>query len=582
MDYLNSAMLLYLTRQLDWDTYILRRKGPDADIGAEREALLEVVRTCASICADLEPAARAGWELEARLEAGDVKLPPHMAQGYEKLREAGLVSFTIAEEYGGFALPKLVMNMAIQLISRADASLMTVLGLQAGVANDIELYASDALKREYLPRFASGELWGAMDLTEPHAGSDLGAITTRAYEVNGQSLIEGQKIFITNGGAQVHLVLARDDASFDKSRGTTEGLSLFLVPRTLPDGKPNAITVERLESKLGLHGSPTCSIRLDRAVGYRIAEQGRGFKAMLQLMNHARLGVAAQGIGISEAALHESLAYAAQRVQFGKPIGEQPLMKSMLARMVMATEGSRALLYRTCWLIDRNEATAAYLAREGDAISAAERSALEAQMERDTACVRLLTPLAKYLATESCDQVTRMAIQIHGGLGFMKESTVGRPAPRRHHHHDLRGHLRDPGLLRAQGDRARRARHPVPGAARRARQAHQRAAALARRERRGGHRARHGGVGGALARHQLRTAVCASDGRDGDHPGRGHRAPGPGGVRSRANAAGAGLDPAAPARARDARCTHIRGRQRAARALREDHRAGVAPRRSRT
>jgi alkylation response protein AidB-like acyl-CoA dehydrogenase len=426
MEYLNPAMLLYLTRLLDWDTYLSRRKGPDVDVRAEREALLEVVRTCASICADLEPAARAGWELEAALERGEVKLPPHMAQGYEKLREAGLVSFTIAEEYGGFALPKLVMNMAIQMIGRADASLMTVLGLQAGVANDIELYASEELKREYLPRFASGELWGAMDLTEPQAGSDLGAITTRAYDVNGQSLIEGQKIFITNGGAQVHLVLARDDASFDKSRGTTEGLSLFLVPRTLPDGKPNAVKVERLEGKLGLHGSPTCAIRLERAVGYRIAEKGRGFKAMLQLMNHARLGVAAQGIGISEAALHESLAYAAQRVQFGKPIGEQPLMKSMLARMVMATEGSRALLYRTCWLIDRNEATAAYLAREGASISEPERSALQAQMERDQACVRLLTPLAKYLATESCDQVTRMAIQIHGGLGFMKESAVGR------------------------------------------------------------------------------------------------------------------------------------------------------------
>ena len=161
------------------------------------------------------------------------------------------------------------------MVARADAALMTVMGLQAGVAEDIQKYAPEALAQLYLPRFVAGELQGAMDLTEPQAGSDLGAILTRATEENGRCFLDGEKIFITNGGAGVHLVLAREADTFEQTKGTTKGLSLFICTRVLPDGKPNTLTVERLEHKLGLHGSPTAAIRFERAEAWRIGVRRR-------------------------------------------------------------------------------------------------------------------------------------------------------------------------------------------------------------------------------------------------------------------------------------------------------------------
>jgi hypothetical protein len=315
------------------------------------------------------------------------------------------------------------------MVSRADAGLMTILGLQAGVAEDLQRYGSDALKQEYLPRFASGEVMGAMDLTEPQAGSDLGAIQTRASLEEGRHFIDGDKIFITNGGCEIHLVLARDDATFDQSKGTTKGLSLYLVPRTGPSGEANGVHVTRLEEKLGIHGSPTAAIHFEHAEGFLVGRSGEGFKAMLALMNNARLGVAAQGIGIAEAALGVALQYARDRVQFGQPIAEQPLMKDRLANMTLALEGSRALLYRACSLVDQNHAIEKALAREGDqsgTYAAAERAEIEALHERNATRIRLLTPLAKYMGTEAADSISRDAIQIHGGLGFMAESEAGK------------------------------------------------------------------------------------------------------------------------------------------------------------
>ena len=223
-------------------------------------------------------------------------------------------------------------------------------------------------------------------------------------------------------------MLARDHDTFDQSKGTTKGLSLYLVPRTLPDGTKNGVTVTRLEEKLGIHGSPTAAITFTRAEGFLVGTKGEGFKAMLSLMNNARLGVAAQGIGIAEAALQTALQYARDRVQFGVPIAEQPLMKDRLAEMTIELEGSRALLYRACALVDQNHAIEKALARidgGSDELSAAERVELQALYERNATRIRLLTPLAKYMGTEAADDITRDAIQIHGGLGFMAESRVG-------------------------------------------------------------------------------------------------------------------------------------------------------------
>jgi alkylation response protein AidB-like acyl-CoA dehydrogenase len=426
---MGDAALLYLQELIDWESYFRWRKGEASDVELDRAALREVLETAAQICSEQEPALRAGWNECARLEDGQVIRPAHIEETLDKFREAGLVSFGVDEKYGGFALPSFVANVILQMVSRADAGLMTVLGLQAGVAEDIQAFASDELKNEYLPRFASGEVMGAMDLTEPQAGSDLGAIQTRATEEDGRFFVDGSKIFITNGGCEIHLVLARDDSTYDQSKGTTKGLSLYLVPRTLPSGDKNGLEVTRLEDKLGIHGSPTAAIQFTRAEGFLVGEQGDGFKAMLSLMNNARLGVAAQGVGVAEAALNVALEYAKQRVQFGQPIAEQPLMKDRLARMTLELEGGRALLYRACALVDQNQAIEAALDRSekgSNELSAGERVELEALRERNDVRIRLLTPLAKYMGTEAADSISRDAIQIHGGLGFMAESEAGK------------------------------------------------------------------------------------------------------------------------------------------------------------
>jgi alkylation response protein AidB-like acyl-CoA dehydrogenase len=423
--YLHEGVLLYLRELVDWDGYFRMRKGDDVEVEAERAALVSVMETVAEVCQEIEADSREGWEEPSRLEEGQVVWPPHVQRGYERLKQAGLVSLGVEEQYGGFELPALVGNMILEKVARSDASLMTIVGLQAGVAEDIQKYASEDLKQSYLPRFVAGEVQGAMDLTEPQAGSDLGSIVTRATEENGRFFLDGQKIFITNGGAEIHLVLARDHDSFEQSKGTTRGLSLYLCPRTLPDGTANRVAVERLEHKMGLHGSPTAVIGFERAEAFLVGVKGEGFKAMLDLMNNARLGVAAQGIGIAEAALQSAIDYAKQRKQFGMPIADQPLMKNMLSRMIVELEGGRALLYRCGVLVDKNRAIRAYLARE-TGISDVERAELERLHERNLVRIRLLTPLAKYLATETCDDITRTAIQVHGGIGFMAESDVAR------------------------------------------------------------------------------------------------------------------------------------------------------------
>ena len=423
--YLHDGILLYLERIADWESYFNFTKGEDSDIASERDALRGVLETAASICEKIEGPCRETWDQPAELVDGEVILPESSQKAYEMLKEAGLVSLSVREEYGGFELPGFASNVVIQMISRANAGLMTIVGLQSGTAEDIQRYASEELRNEFLPRFASGEVLGSMDLTEPQAGSDLGAIQTRARDEGEISKITGDKIFITNGGAEIHLVLARDDDNYEASKGSTKGLSLFICPRTRRDGSKNGVTVERLEHKMGIHCSPTAAVHFEDAEAYRIGDKGEGFKAMLDLMNNARVGVAAQGIGIAEAAVGEAIQYAKQRKQFGVAIGDQPLMKNLLSRMVRDLEGSRALLYRCLLLLDRNHSIEQHL-KNNPELSETEVAELKHIVERNSVRTRLLTPLSKYLATESADWITRAAIQVHGGIGFMAESTVGK------------------------------------------------------------------------------------------------------------------------------------------------------------
>jgi alkylation response protein AidB-like acyl-CoA dehydrogenase len=335
-----------------------------------------------------------------------------------------LVCLPLSPTYNGYGLPILLNCCYLEMVARADASLMTIIGLQTGVAGDIEKHGSEEIKQRYLPRFASGELQGSMDLTEPQAGSDLGGIVTRVTQEDGRYFIDGEKIFITNGGAPIHLVLARDAATFDQSKGTTNGLSLLLCPVTLPDGTPNRVRVPRVETKMGIHGSPTCVIEFEHAEAFLLGPAGGGFRAMLDLMNHARLGVAAQAIGIAEAAYRQARDYAIERMQFGMPIIEQPLVKSMLTLMAINIQATRALLYRTCALLDVTDAIEQYLASERS-VADPQRPALLEEFKHNGQLIRFLTPLCKYYATEISSDVTRKGIQVHAGIGYMAESTAG-------------------------------------------------------------------------------------------------------------------------------------------------------------
>jgi hypothetical protein len=428
-EFFNADMRLFIDHRIDWARHFRLRRADAVDVTAEVEAYKTVLTTAGDICEAIAAGARAHWHEEVRLEDGRVVVPAHIASGYEKLRDAGLVCLMLGTEYGGYGLPMVVNCAYLEMVARADPSLMTIVGLQAGVAADIEKYGNEELRRRYLPHFASGELQGSMDLTEPQAGSDLGGIVTRVTQENGRYFVEGEKIFITNGGAPVHLVLARDGATFEQSRGTTNGLSLMLCPVTLPDGRPNPVRVARVESKLGIHGSPTCVVEFDRAEAFLLGTAGQGFRAMLDLMNNARLGVAAQALGIAEAAYRDARAYAAERVQFGGPIIRQPLVKSMLTLMAINIQAARALLYRTCALIDLTESLRLHL---DDARSAddPERVRLQEELERNVQLIRFFTPLCKYYATEISSHVTRQGIQVHGGIGYMAESQAG------HHHSD--------------------------------------------------------------------------------------------------------------------------------------------------
>jgi alkylation response protein AidB-like acyl-CoA dehydrogenase len=425
-DFFVPGMRLYLDKMIDWERQLRLRLGDDVDVEAEVGAYRSVLETTAALAESFQAEARERWSDEAVLtEDGGATSPPHIRRAYDKLAEAGLVSLSVSDSYGGYGLPATLNGIYLEMISRADPSLMMVVGLQTGAANDIEKYGSEEVKKEWLPRFTSGEVEGCMDLTEPQAGSDLGGISTRATEQDdGTVRIDGQKIFISNGGCEVHLVLARDAVTFDQSKGTTNGLSLVLVPRHRSDGSSNGVRVSRLERKLGIHGSATCEVVFEGAEGVRLGEKGKGFRAMLDLMNNARLGVASQALGLCDAALWDAVTYARQREQFGRPIAEQPLVLTMLGKMAVNTEAVRALLYRTYGLVDSVTAGEAALRRGG--LPDAEVARIEQEIERDSTRIRLLTPLCKYFATEVCSDLTRDAMQVFGGIGFTMDSDVGK------------------------------------------------------------------------------------------------------------------------------------------------------------
>lgn len=421
----NEDLRFHMERVIDWKPIVEARES----IGSEDspyDSVEEAVETYLDMLADpigelaAERIAPRAAEVDAegcKLVDGEVILPEPTQRNMQELAEADLMGMTLPAEYDGLNFPATIYTAATEIISRADASLMNLFGLQ-GIGETVAYFASDEIKEEYLPRFASGELTGAMVLTEPDAGSDLAAIQASADQTAPEDwTIRGTKRFITNGCGDVLLVLVRSE---DPHRyGGGRGLSLFLVE------KSEKVQVRRIEEKLGIHGSPTCEVYFDNAPAKLIGQRGRGLtRYVAWLMNAARLSVGAQSVGICEAALRESNRYATQREQFGRPIRQFPAVAEMLVNMQLTTEATRALLYEASRMVDVSEGLNAEL--ENTDRSAPDYGELKQKQMRASRLSDILTPLIKYYAAEACKQVVDDAIQVHGGNGYMKDYPVER------------------------------------------------------------------------------------------------------------------------------------------------------------
>ena len=343
---------------------------------------------------------------------------PHVVDGHvvyakgtqknlDALVKAGLMGISLPRRYNGLNFSLVPYIMAADMVSRADAGFVNIWGLQ-DCAETIYEFASEDQRQRFLPRVCAGETM-AMDLTEPDAGSDLQAVMLKATynEADGTWRLNGVKRFITNGDGHIALVLARSEEGTHDGRG----LSMFIYDRN--DG---GVTVRRIENKMGIKGSPTCELVFKNAKAELCGSRKLGLiKYVMALMNGARLGIAAQSVGVSEAAYREALSYANDRKQFGKAIIEFPAVYEMLALMKAKLDASRSILYETTRFVDMYKIYED-IARERT-LSPEERQ----EMKYYQRLADAFTPMAKGMGSEFCNQNAYDAVQVHGGSGFMKD-----------------------------------------------------------------------------------------------------------------------------------------------------------------
>lgn len=333
-------------------------------------------------------------------------------QGLDAFRKAELLGMSLPREYGGLNLPTVPYIMSGEIVARADAAFCNIFGLQ-DCAETILEFGDEAMKTKYLTRICAGET-AAMDLTEPDAGSDLGAVQLKAHydEEKKQWFLNGVKRFITNGDAHVNLVLARTEEGTNDARG----LSLLIYDRN-----DKAVIVRRLENKLGIKGSPTCELVFKNAPAELCGDRRMGLiKYVMFLMNGARLGIGAQSVGLCEAAYREALAYAHEREQFGKPIIQFPAVYELITNMKVRTEAVRSLLYETSRFVDVYKAYD-MLAKKRD-LTAEEKA--DARVYSKLADI--FTPLVKLTSSEYSNSLAYDSLQVHGGSGFMKDYPIER------------------------------------------------------------------------------------------------------------------------------------------------------------
>ncbi len=347
---------------------------------------------------------------------GTVTLHPGVQENLKRMSQADLMGFTLPRRYGGLNCPITIYTMATEIVSRADGSFQNMFGLQ-GIADTIEAFASQEIKDEVLPRFATGEVTGAMVLTEPDAGSDLQAVRVRAdQDADGTWRLNGVKRFITNGCGEILLVLARSESEISDGRG----LSLFIAERS------ERVRVRHLEDKLGIHGSPTCELVFNDLPARLVGERQRGLITyVMALMNGARVSIAAQSLGIAEAAYRLARTYAHTRQQFGGPIERLPAVAEMVAAMQVTIEAARALAYETSRVCDVENNNLRVLETKADLPKdeKKQRKQLARSLKRLNG---MLTPMSKYCCSEMACWVADTAIQVLGGSGYMRDYAAER------------------------------------------------------------------------------------------------------------------------------------------------------------
>lgn len=412
--HLDHPMMKKIIRLKERD-FVDKDKYDDApaDFEDTLDSYDKVLEIVGEICGEtIAPNAEEVDQTGASLVNNEVVYARGTAENHETLTKAGLIGMSLPREYGGLNFSMVPYVMAAELVSRADAGFANIWGLQ-DCAETLHEFASEEIKKEFLPRFNKGAT-AAMDLTEPDAGSDLQAVQLKATQdmATGQWYLNGVKRFITNGDADISLVLARTEEGTSDGRG----LSLFVYDR-----KHKAYSVRRIENKLGIKGSPTCELVFKNAPAQLVGERRMGLiKYVMSLMNSARLGVGAQSVGIAEAAYREALKYAHEREQFGKPIIGFAAIYEMLSVMRAKTDGIRSLLYETSRYVDIYKSYS--FLQEERKLDNDERN----DFKKHLRTADILTPLLKLFASEYCNQIASDALQIHGGAGYMKDFPVER------------------------------------------------------------------------------------------------------------------------------------------------------------
>jgi alkylation response protein AidB-like acyl-CoA dehydrogenase len=361
----------------------------------------------------LQPINAAGDAQGCRLEGGEVRTPDAFPAVYKSFLEGGWPALPCSPEWGGQGLPMLLDAALREMLSACNHGWNMYPDLLHGAYETIKAHGSDELKARYLEDVATGRALAAMALTEPQAGSDLGALTTKAQpQPDGTLRVTGSKIFISGADHDlthqvVHLVLCRLQDAESPAPPGTKGITLALVPKWLPDGSRNPWAVTGIEHKMGIHGSATCAVSYDGATGWIVGQPHRGLAAMFLMMNSARLHVGLQGLGHQEMATQNALRHAAERVQFRQPIQRHPAMRQLLLKMQVLTEAQRVLAYRAALAIDT-------AAAHPDA----------AQRETAQKIAGLLTPLVKAWLTHQGFATASSALQVFGGYGYTREVGV--------------------------------------------------------------------------------------------------------------------------------------------------------------